>query len=84
MEGVAKMRFIRKIGSLAAAVLLCMAMLTGCASDQVASKTASSADPLAAQARHLRSSQGDGDFIGTGLSSKARDIERDLNGTQGH
>jgi hypothetical protein len=61
---------------LAIAVLLGLTMTAGCASDQSPPKTASSTDPLAAQARRFRNSDGNRD--GTGLSSQSRDVEKDL------
>jgi outer membrane murein-binding lipoprotein Lpp len=64
------------IRHLTAAALLCVAMLAGCASDQTMSKTASSGDPLASQARRMRNGEADRD--GSGLSSQSRDIEKDL------
>jgi hypothetical protein len=50
--------------------------MAGCASEQSVPKTASSADPLASQARRMRKT--DADHDGTGLSSQSRDIEKDL------
>jgi hypothetical protein len=85
-EGAAGMRLRLKLqlshrnwaatALLSLATFLGLATMAGCASDQVAPKTASSADPLAAQARRFRNS--DGDRVGTGLTSRTRDVEKDL------
>ena len=70
------MRLVRSLCRISIAVLSLLALAAGCASDPGGSKTASSGDPLASQARRMRSS--DGDREGTGLSEQSRDIERDL------
>jgi hypothetical protein len=76
-EGAIDMCFHRTLGSLTSALILCLATMAGCASDQTMSKTAASADPLASQARRMRGGEADRD--GTGLSSRTRDVEKDLN-----
>jgi outer membrane murein-binding lipoprotein Lpp len=70
------MRFTWTICRGAAAGLVGLTLLAGCASEQAVPKTASSADPLASQARRMRAADVDRD--GTGLSSQSRDIEKDL------
>jgi outer membrane murein-binding lipoprotein Lpp len=70
------MRFLATFQCLAAAALSGLLLLAGCASDQAMPKTASSADPLASQARRMRSGEADRD--GSGLSSQSRDVEKDL------
>jgi hypothetical protein len=70
------MRLLWNIRRAATTGPLFLALAAGCASDQSVSKTASSGDPLAAQARRFRNTDGDRD--GTGLSSESREIEKDL------
>jgi len=61
----------------AAATIVCLALAAGCASEKTVPKTASSADPLATQARRMRAAD-PADQPGTGLSSRSRDVEKDL------
>jgi hypothetical protein len=75
-EGAIDMRIHSIFRNWAIAALLCLATFAGCASEQAAPKTDSGADPLAAQARRFRNSDGDRD--GTGLTSRTRDVEKDL------
>src|SRR5689334_15891560 len=76
LEGASEMRCHLNLCNWTFATLLFLATAAGCASDQAVPQAASSADPLAAQARLLRNS--DGERQGTGLSSTARDIEKDF------
>ncbi len=72
------MRFFWNLGRAAAAALVFLALAAGCASDQGTSKSASSGNTLAAQARQMRSLDGNGG--GGTFSERARDVEKDLDG----
>jgi hypothetical protein len=74
------MRFQSKFCHSTFAAIAGLALAIGCASEKTVPKTvrkaATSANPLAGQARRMRDSEGD--LPGTGLSSRSRDIEKNL------